>query len=230
MIPTTSDRVNKLQRALKSLFIQSFPSWEAIVVVTDGGTIGLNDSLLLHPNLNIISTGYKSERVIGRNLGMRKATGEWICWLDSDDEYMSCYLEKLEFAMALQQGDCYNFSSIVFWKDGKSTIRQVFKPQELGSDTFIGREFESGRISTGSFVFRRSLLNEVGYLPESTIPYGTPDSFSANCNNPNYPPSKEGIWPPLGNPWGDDFQMFYQITRRYDSVPLDLALYVQHIR
>jgi len=211
--------------------IQTFPSWEVLLVSTDGIGLQLPAEIESHPQIRVLSTGYKSERVVGRNLGMREAKGEWICWLDSDDEYLSCYFEKLEYAMIEHpKSDCFNFSSLVFWKNGTSTVRNTFKPQELGSPTFVGSEFKSGRISTGSFVFRRSILSEVGFLPEATFPYGTPDSFSARANNPNYPVNSEGSFPPMGNPWGDDFEMFYRITRKYDSTPLDIVLYVQHVR
>ena len=33
-------------------------------------------------------------RAPARNLGMEKSRGEWRCWLDSDDEYSTNYLEN----------------------------------------------------------------------------------------------------------------------------------------
>lgn len=182
-------------------------------------------------NVHLIEAGYDCERVIGRNLGMRKATGEWVCWLDSDDEYASNYFSKLNQAMEeYPEAVCFNFGALVHWHGLKSTVRQTFKPQELGSETFKGMEFKSGRIATGSFVFKRSLLNDIGYLPASDHPYGDSESFSAKCNNPNYQPDENGEWPPMGNPFGDDYFYFYMITRHIDSKPLDLVLYIQSVR
>ena len=201
---------------------------EVIIVNTKKESLNLGT---FGENVHLIEAYLDCERVIGRNLGMRKAIGDWICWLDSDDEYTSNYFSKLNQAMEeYSEAVCFNFGALVHWHGLKSTVRQTFKPQELGSDSFKGMEFKSGRIATGSFVFKRSLLNEIGYLQESVHPYGDSESFSGKSKNPNYLGDEFLNFPPMGNPWGCDYQMFYQITRKYDSQPLDLVLYLQNVR
>lgn len=233
VIPTTFKRweQGKLRRSVSSIEGQSASDWELIVVNTNKTDIDNRAEIRRAINTDkrkVFNLERDTERVIGRNVGMRESSGEWICWLDSDDEYMSNYFEKLDQAMEEYPDEvCFNFASVVHWKGLGSSVRETFRPhkKEVGHE-----EFKSGHIATGSFIFRRALLDDVGYLPQSEKPYGGDDSFSAKCNNPNYPRRADGQWPPLGNPWGDDYTMFYNITRKYHSQPLDLILYIQHVR
>lgn len=243
IIPTTKDRWidGKLSRAMRSIYGQNYKDWEMIVVNTNRDP--LENFRSQNPQVKLVEMGWDCERVYGRNAGMRMATGEALNWLDADDEYTSNYFDKLDEAIeTYPEAVCFNFGALVHWHGLRSSVRPTFKPQELGLETFVGAEFKSGRIATGSFVFKRSLLDEVrykrsdsepysfGFLPEAISPYGGPDSFSAKCHNPNYPQLPTGEYPPMGNPWGDDYQMFYQITRKFDSQPLDLILYLQNVR
>lgn len=226
VIPTTRGRHDSggLYRAVDSVKHNTFKDVEVIVV----NTTSKNIPYVKDDRVTTINLGWDSERVIGRNEGMVAARGEWVCWLDSDDEYLSNYFDKLNLAQEeYPDAVCFNFGTLVHWKGLASTVREAFRPAK---DRRGHVEFKSGQISTGSFVFKRSILGDVDLLPYATVPYGAPDSFSGVANNPNYPVREDGQYPPMGNPWGDDYQMFYQITRMYHSIPLDVVLYEQHVR
>ena len=95
---------------------------------------------------------------------------------------------------------------------------------EMGRHTLLPEEFKSGKIGAGSFVFRRALLNEMELLPEARSHVQLHEM--ATDVHHLYPLGG----PTLGNPWGDDWLAFYRITRWHRSVPLNVALYVQHVR
>jgi GT2 family glycosyltransferase len=222
--PTTFLRQEQLKRPCRSLAIQTSTDYEHIIVNTSTGDIDLDI-----PRTIVCNLQENTERVIGRNAGMKMATGGWICWLDSDDEYSSVYLEKASQMIAIHpEVKCFNFATLVYHKDLSSTVRPAYSPS-LNADGTVG-EFRSGGISTGAFIFKREILEEVGYLPESDHPYGDAASFSAITKNPNYPQLESGEYPPMGNPWGDDYQMYYQITRKYRPAQYQIALYIQHVR
>src|SRR3990167_9624741 len=89
IIPAYS-RINKLERAVRSVISQTYPNWELIVVNDGGPQFELpQDSrikIFEQPHLN---------RCFARNLGMKESKNNWICWLDSDDAYINVYLEVL---------------------------------------------------------------------------------------------------------------------------------------
>jgi glycosyltransferase involved in cell wall biosynthesis len=80
--------------AINSVLLQSFENFE-LIVVDDGSTDNtvsiistkFNDSRLkIHPIPH-------SGRSKARNFGINKSIGKWICFLDSDDEYLQHILE-----------------------------------------------------------------------------------------------------------------------------------------
>lgn len=237
-------RGKTVQRAIKSIINQQFPDWE-LILVDDGCSDGVTPAILdkfaetderikvLHiPNQN---------RAIARNAGMDVATGEWLCWLDSDDEYCSHYLRELDKATTdFPEYRIFNFGSVINFADHHTMVRTVFRPAEEGD----GHEwFRSGHIGAGSFIFRRDLwLSDSKYrIPDEVNPYqfaaasGFDMRFTADEPYVEEPTKaftdkvyRHGL--SIGNPWGDDFIQFYYLTRDNHSKPLDVLLYVQYVR
>jgi hypothetical protein len=127
--------------------------------------------------------------------------------------------------------ECFNFGALVnvfqfekgncYWR-----IRDTFKPKmmEHGHESFT-----SGKIGTGSFAFKRKLLGDkVCYFPDVNL---DPWSF-AEIYKQKYPELRE-YFPgtkELGNPVGDDFAFYYELTRLVHSFPIDALLYIQYVR
>lgn len=241
-------RAKQVQRAIKSIIAQQFPDWE-LVLVDDGCADGITPDLLekfasTDDRIKVIHQ-VNQNRAIARNNGMAAATGDWLCHIDSDDEYSTHYLRELHHA-TLDYPDykIFNFGSIIHWPDHHTGLRSVFAPPIEGE----GHEyFRSGHIGTGSFIFRRDLWLS---KPDS---YRIPDEVNAyqfaatsrfdmrvTPDNPDYPyienPDEaftDGVYRhglSLGNPWGDDFLQFFLLTRDNHSFPLDVLLYIQYPR
>lgn len=89
LIPT-KDRLRLLKRCLDSVFRQSSPPDE-IIVVNDGGVDGtrkyLEDLLLTHPNLVVINRERSGGVNTARNQGIKIIRSDWIAFLDDDDEF-----------------------------------------------------------------------------------------------------------------------------------------------
>lgn len=88
------NRENFITRALESLLNQSFKNWEAIIV-DDCSTDGTLDSIkpfLSDSRLNLIISKKNLGVAKARNLGINNAIGNYITFLDSDDEYKSNHL------------------------------------------------------------------------------------------------------------------------------------------
>lgn len=237
-------RGKTVQRAIKSIVNQQYPDWE-LIIVDDGCADGITPAILdkFAEQDSRIKVFHKANenRAIARNYGMDRATGDWICWLDSDDEYSSHYLRELDQAIKeFPEYKIFNFGSLIYWPDHHSTIRPVFTPLIEGS----GHEwFRSGHIGCGSFIFRRGLWqSDPKYrIPDEVNPYqfAAASHFDMRfADDEPYIENPAGAFTDgvyrhglsLGNPWGDDALQFYLLTRDNQSKPLDVLLYVQYPR
>lgn len=250
-------RGQMVQRAIKSVIAQQYPDWELILV--DDGCCDIRNEGEEPLTVQVMKKFADSDsririihqenqnRAIARNNGMDHATGDWICWLDCDDEYSTHYLREMDQAIKdFPEYKVFNTGAIVHWPDHHTSLRSVFAPgiNEKGT----GHEwFKSGQIGTGSFIFRRDMWAqhpEKYRIPDEVNPYqfAAASHFDLRItpDNPDYPyiENPEGAFSDgiyrhglsLGNPWGDDVLQFYLLTRDNLSKPLDVLLYIQYPR
>lgn len=92
------NRVNTIERCLNSIVRQSYTDWEIIVVDdgSDDGSVELVYQYIHKQNKNIKLLQQKHMGAqSARNRGIRNASGEWIAFLDSDDEWCLDYLAEV---------------------------------------------------------------------------------------------------------------------------------------
>jgi len=96
IIIPTFDRPTLLKRAVKSVIGQTYSNFE-IVIVDDSIENPAKKDLkpFLRRNLKYIRLKQHSGAAISRNTGIRNAEGDYICFLDDDDEYLPNFLEDL---------------------------------------------------------------------------------------------------------------------------------------
>ena len=239
-------RAKQVQRAIKSVINQQFTNWE-LILVNDGCTDEtpriLEQFAQSDKRIRIVNQE-NSNRAVARNNGMDHAKGDWLCWLDSDDEYSTHYLRELNQAIIdFPDYKIFNFGSIIHFPDHHTAIRSVYSLEEEGKGHVY---FRSGHIGCGSFIFERKLWeSDKKYrIPDEMNPYqfAAASRFDMRYtpDNPDYQyienPDEaftDGVYRhglSLGNPWGDDFLQFYLLTRDNHSKPLDVLLYIQYPR
>jgi len=107
------DRPNKLIRAVNSVLNQTFTDWE-LIIIADGCektkqiiTENFSDTRinLFYINKQPIMSG------IPRNTGINIASGEWICYLDSDDMFGENHLQIIKNSL---KGDWIWFNDLCF--------------------------------------------------------------------------------------------------------------------
>ena len=246
-MPIAENRVEQGARAIRSVLNQQYPHFELIVVNDFSGdeTAEMIEGFRqLDKRVKVVTHSQSMNRAISRNDGMDMAENDWICWLDSDDEYVSHYLRELDKAIKdFPEYKIFNFPSMVYYPDHRWHLRETFYPKIEGN----GHEwFPSGRIGSGSFIFRRDLWNsDKKYrIPDEQSPY----AFAANSGiDMKFPPNhtingdlvegpsemafkdkKMRVGISLGNPWGDDYLQCYLLTRDNHMKPLDIPLYIQY--
>ncbi len=96
IIIPTFNRANVIGRAIKSVLSQSYGNFE-LIIVNDGST----------DNTGEVIASFKDKRIryikhitnqgqnLSLNTGVREAVGQYVAFLDSDDEWLPLFLEKL---------------------------------------------------------------------------------------------------------------------------------------
>lgn len=165
VIPT-KDRPADLAQALASVGAQTYPNVE-VVVIDDGSTLelgGIMDTFRCnHPGV-LLST-HKNHLPMGggycRKLGTELASGEFVCFLDDDDIYLSSKLETLaNYLLQNVEVDAV-FGRVIVRKENHSDIlldySQYRKPLEKMSDIT--------RLQTNGSLVRSSALRKANFDP-----------------------------------------------------------------
>jgi len=219
-------RLEALERAINSVRYQTFHDFE-VIVVNDGSRVPWEPPK--HNWLKVLEQKHQ-ERIIAYNHAFKEAKGEIICLLDSDDMYSPYYLEAVdEMYQKYPEYKMFNFGSIHMHPDYRVNLRGTFKPEvkEVGHEMFGG-----GRIVNGTFVFKRECLEDKDIFPHTTNPW----DFSTMAQEEfpeikpmftvDHPDHPEGLVKELGNPWGNDFFLYYKLTRKFHCKPIDIFLYI----
>lgn len=232
------NRVTILPKAINSVLDQTYPHWE-LIIIDDGSDDGtaqmLKEKYANNPKIKIITHEKPLERVISWNEGMRMATKDWICFLDSDDEWLFGYLEVMNWN--INQYPDYKMFHFGFIRVGLNSTR-IMKPAEIKEDEKEGMEhFDTGKVGTGGFIFKRECLDNITWMPEVNNVFDLADWFGEQTKKywkerglkgkvPEY--SKAERW--CGNPWGNDYVLSWLVSRKYKSKILPIFLNVRYIR
>jgi glycosyltransferase involved in cell wall biosynthesis len=141
-----------LPDCVESVLLQTGVEFEHIV--TDAGsTDGTLEVLSRHPHLQWTSEpdGGMSD---GINKGFRKATGEWLMWLNCDDYLLPGTLEKIAAHAATHPAADVIHGDCVYVKEDKQVIRRKYDtPVDEMDLLFVGCVLPS----TSTFYHRRVL-------------------------------------------------------------------------
>jgi len=165
VIPTYN-RHSLLARALRSLMAQTRPPDE-IIVVDDGSTDGTGERLAREfPSVRYFAQERRGVSS-ARNRAIRAASGEWMGFLDSDDEWLPEKLAR-QLAVLAAQPDHHVCHTNEFWirRGRKVNPRRVHAKRG-------GRIFQHCLplcvISPSSALIHRSVLKRVGLFDEGLI-------------------------------------------------------------
>lgn len=161
VIPTFN-RADTLPAAIESVRRQTYPQVE-LIVVDDGSTDSTPELVrsIPDPRLNYIRQGNQG-RCAARNRGAAVATGEFVVFLDSDDEVHPNWLQTLsEFTIRPAVGTVSCGAEIIPGpgQRGKTRVRL---PRNLGP-IYDG---QTGLFLAGSFAVRRELFVRAGGYAE----------------------------------------------------------------
>ena len=172
IIIATFNRDNLIKRAIDSVFLQNYPNFEIIVVddcsVDKTGEIvnGYNDSRIIYIR-NESNYGVAKSR----NIGIGNSTGEFISFLDSDDEWLPGKLVS-ELKLLEENPDCaaVSFDQIfINEKNKKNFNRQILFKQNPSHSQLISREdvLRGKSLSTNDFTIRKNIIKKIKGFDEN---------------------------------------------------------------
>ncbi len=96
IVTPTYNRAYILPNLLRSLFNQTYKNWE-LILVDDGSTDQTGEMIKQNFQDSRIKYFYQKNQgpSAARNLAFQKLSGEWIVYIDSDNELLSNYLDVL---------------------------------------------------------------------------------------------------------------------------------------
>ena len=166
IIPTLN-RAHTLARALKSVFAQSYPIHETIVV--DNGSLDCTLDLLSEefPWVKVVrekKPGVSS----ARNRGIYTATGDWIAFLDSDDAWLPNKVERqLDSYLNTKQSFRLVHTDEVWYSNGK-LLNQKKIHKKSGGNIFKDC-VRLCCISPSSVLMRKEIFNDLGTFDEELL-------------------------------------------------------------
>lgn len=182
VIIPTYNHANFLGRALQSVLDQTYPHWEALVI-DNHSQDNTAEVVKSFSDLRIRLVKIHNHGVIAasRNLGMRKARGEWIAFLDSDDCW---YPKKLETIMtAVESDNAYDvLSNDELMVDIKTGGRKVLRYGPYQKDFYKALLVEGNRLSPSATVVRRDFLVLHGLTFDESQDYVTVEDYGLWLN------------------------------------------------
>ena len=163
VIPTYN-RKELLKRSIDSVINQTIKPSE-IIIVDDGSNDGTEAMVKKkYDSLKLIKQKNKGASA-ARNFGIKVSSGEWICFLDSDDEWMSNKLEQQNGIINSSQEAWLCHTNEIWIRNGVR-VNQMKKHQKYGGNVFENC-LDICRISPSSVLIKKEVFETVGLFDES---------------------------------------------------------------
>ncbi len=168
------NRINMTIRAIKSVLNQTYKNYE-IVLVNDGSSENvekIQEIANKYKNINLINLKNNKGVANARNEGIKASTGEYIAFLDSDDEFLPNKLEIQIKEMLLRNGNVCHTSYIRKSNDNKVVINSG-----LYNGMISKKLIYNCLIATPTVMIKKEFLYKNNYLFDSTLTIGEDTCF-----------------------------------------------------
>lgn len=176
IIPTYKRSVGYVSRAIESVLNQTYPNVEVIVIddSTDEyeGRKEVKDYIDSLQKSNLIYC--QNEKNLGgslsRNRGIELAKGEYITFLDDDDEYLPEKVEK-QLKFMLENSYDMTFSNMIMYsQEGKVVDYREYKDiPSFDNETLLRYHLMKHLTGTPTFMYKAEKLREIGGFEDAKM-------------------------------------------------------------
>ena len=164
VIIPTYNRADVLSRALDSVFAQTTPPYE-VIVVDDGSSDDTATLMQQHyPDCTYLQQENRGVSS-ARNLGIQHANGEWLAFLDSDDEWLPGKLAE-QVELLQQQPEQRICHTEEIWVRNGTRVNAMKKHTKTGGYIFK-RCLPLCVISPSAVMIHRDIFDQVGLFDEN---------------------------------------------------------------
>lgn len=162
-----------IERSINSVLIQTHKPFE-IIVVDDGSTDKTEEIVKSYKDKTHYTYQTNQGSSSARNFGIKKAKGDWIAFLDSDDEWVETHLENfIETYRLYPEIKWYGapfkmleeVSRKEIFKVKKGHLKQIDKHTMF--DDYMSVFPPKAYLSSPTMVIHKSIFNEIGYFDTS---------------------------------------------------------------
>lgn len=165
------NKLPHLERSINSVLNQTFQDFE-ILLIDDASTDGSSEKIkeFKDPRISIFTRnepgpgGYAA-----RNLGIEKAKGEWIAFLDADDEWHTDMLSTIADVMQKEKSAELIACNWIIRREGKQEeIVQKEKKRKSEYTDFMLIDYLNNPkyVWTGAVVCHKALIDKAGAFPD----------------------------------------------------------------
>ncbi len=161
------NREHSILRALFSIHKQSFKDYECFVIddgSSDGTSRVVQHFCRNHPQFRYLKTENRGVSA-ARNLGVKLGQSPWICFLDSDDEWLEDKLLK-QYEYIKSHPESVLVHSDEIWVRNGKRVNQMKKHTKSGGDIFAACT-ELCLISPSAVTIKRECFERFGGFDES---------------------------------------------------------------
>mgnify|MGYP001273723416 FL=1 len=164
VIIPTFNRKKTLGRAIQSVLNQSLSPFE-ILIIDDGSNDGTEE--WVKENFQNIKYIYQNNHGVSsaRNIGIENAYGDWIAFLDSDDEWLPNKLDKQVKAIDSNPKMKFFHTNEIWIRNGVR-VNQMKKHKKYGGYIFE-KCLDICRISPSSVLIKKEVFDNIGNFDES---------------------------------------------------------------
>ncbi len=166
----THNRSELLHRAIRSVLSQVYQNYE-LIIIDDGSTDNTQEVVQSFDKQRIVYLHHDKPQGVSaaRNTGIRKARGEWVCFLDDDDEYLPDFLVRTREALS-QSHSRVGFSWCgVQFMGGTPDNEYLIEERTNLADSSADNRGEMAYLSIGTgfgLTVKRSCFDKVGLFDE----------------------------------------------------------------
>ena len=164
VIIPTFNRKKTLGRAIQSVMNQSLSPFE-ILIIDDGSNDGTEE--WIKENFQDIKYIYQNNHGVSsaRNIGIENAYGDWVAFLDSDDEWLPNKLNEQVKAIE-SNPEMKFFHTNEIWIRNGVRVNQMKKHKKYGGFIFE-KCLDICRISPSSVLIQKEIFDNIGTFDES---------------------------------------------------------------
>jgi glycosyltransferase involved in cell wall biosynthesis len=164
VILCTYNRAQLLTRAIHSVLTQKYPFFE-LIVIDDGSTDNTKEVVgqFNDRRISYVAHGRNKGLSAARNIGLGRATGKFIAFIDSDDEWEEDKLEQQMAFLADKPAPVFIFSNSLKIKDGCSGGHE--RDPAILTHRYYYKMYSVTAPST--WVISRDVFSLVGYFDEA---------------------------------------------------------------